>query len=139
MTTRSSNPLDRDPDIAIGITLPLRRGHTGYFEQSFTTIDQVKSNIRNLFMTKKKERLMQPEFGCDLWTLVFEQSDVELEELVDETIRDTLNFWMPFIDVREVIIKRDSADIDMYRIETEVRFTVSNDPSTLHTVTFTIE
>ena len=139
MATRSSNPLDRDPNIAIGITLPLRKGKGGYFEQSYQTIDQVKSNIKNLFLTKQGERLMQPEFGCELWKLIFEQNDEELENVIDDTIRETLAFWMPFVTIEQIVIKRDSLDIDMYRVETEIQFTIENDPTTLQTVTFIIE
>jgi hypothetical protein len=49
---------------AIGITLPLQLGNTGYFEQSFDTLTQVKSNFINLILTRKGERVHQPEFGC---------------------------------------------------------------------------
>ena len=139
MAVNSSNPLDRDTNIAIGVTLPIRRGNGGYFEQSFQTIDQVKSNIKNLFMTRPGERLMQPTFGCDLWRLVFEQNDDEIETLIDDIVKATLRFWMPFVNIEAVVIKRDSEKIDMYRIETEISFTIANDPSTLQTVTFVIE
>ena len=37
---------------AIGITLPLQFGENT-FEQSFLTKDQVKSNIKNLLLTKR--------------------------------------------------------------------------------------
>ena len=47
-------------DYAIGITLPLQIGNNA-FNQSFKTIDQVKTNIKNLLLTKIKERVMQPE------------------------------------------------------------------------------
>ena len=42
-------------DIALGITLPIKLGKTGYFEQAFDTITQVKSNLINLLLTVKDE------------------------------------------------------------------------------------
>ena len=35
-------------NFAVGITLPIQKGETGYFRQSFQTFDQIKSNIKNL-------------------------------------------------------------------------------------------
>ena len=52
--------------VAIGITLPLQKGNGGYFAQSYQTSEQVKSNIKNLILTRKGERLMHPTFGTDL-------------------------------------------------------------------------
>ena len=53
-------------NFAIGLTLPLQKGNTGYFAQSFVTSEQVRSNIINLLKTKRGERLFQPEFGSGL-------------------------------------------------------------------------
>ena len=46
---------------AYGITSPLKRGNTGFFEQAFTSFEQAKSNLKNLLSTAKGERLMQPK------------------------------------------------------------------------------
>jgi len=48
---------------AYGITLPLGRGETGFFQQAFVSFEQAKSNLKNLLLTKKGERIMQPNFG----------------------------------------------------------------------------
>ena len=39
--------LSENAHVAIGITLPFRRGNNGFFAQSYQTIEQVKSNINN--------------------------------------------------------------------------------------------
>jgi len=44
---------------AIGVTLPLTFGENT-FEQAFLTKDQVKSNIKNLLLTKKGNVLYNP-------------------------------------------------------------------------------
>mgnify|MGYP000338746661 FL=1 len=33
-----------EQDKSVGVTLPLRKGNNGYFEVSYTTKDQIKSN-----------------------------------------------------------------------------------------------
>lgn len=93
---------------AIGITLPLQRGKTGYFEQSFTVIDQVKSNLINLIMTRKGERVFQPDFGSDLHSLVFTQMDEEYEAAVQTAIQRSISQWMPFLIITELEVLRDS-------------------------------
>ena len=57
---------DEQKDVFIGVKLPIQNGQQGYFDSSLTTIDQVKTNIRNLLLTIKGERLMHPEFGTDI-------------------------------------------------------------------------
>lgn len=134
----SSNPLDKDPDIAIGVTLPIRKGTSGYFEQSFVTIDQVKSNIKNLLLTKKGERLMQPDFGSGLWELLFEPNTNNLEEKMRNSIRTSVSKWLPYVNIELINIERTSVEIDMYTVEVELLFTTTNDPDALESVTFTI-
>ena len=59
------------PATPIGITLPIQDGNSGFFQQSFDTLTQVKSNILNLLNTRPGERRMQPTFGSNLWSIVF--------------------------------------------------------------------
>ena len=50
-------------NFAYGITLPVQRGNTGYFSQAFNSFEQAKSNLKNLLLTRKGERIFQPNFG----------------------------------------------------------------------------
>ena len=40
-------------DFAYGITLPVQRGNTGYFAQSFSSYEQAKANLKNLLISKR--------------------------------------------------------------------------------------
>ena len=66
-------------DYAIGITLPISISNTA-FAQSFTTLEQVKTNIKSLLLTKKYERVMQAQLGSGLQEVLFEFNDDELAE-----------------------------------------------------------
>lgn len=137
--TTSSNPLDRDGNVAIGVTLPLRKGTNGYFEQSFQSIDQLKSNIINLLKTRRGERVMQPELGSGLWALLFEHNTDELEVAIEDEIIATMEKWLPHVNIVEFIIDRDTTSIDSYKVEIQLSFTLNNDPNSLETVTFNME
>ena len=63
---------DLNPDVFIGIALPLEYGINGFFNKTRTTLQQVKYNIQNLLLTQKGERLGNPEFGSNLMKVVFE-------------------------------------------------------------------
>ena len=40
---------------------------------SFTSFEQVKSNLKNLLLIRKGERIFQPNFGSGIHELLFEQ------------------------------------------------------------------
>ena len=61
---------DQDGNIPIGIQLPFN-GQSGLFTSTFTSIDQAISNLKNLLLTNKGERVMQPAFGTDLSRILF--------------------------------------------------------------------
>lgn len=83
----------------IGVTLPARRGQTGMFEQSTTVIEQTRSNFRNLMLTKKGERLSQPDLGCDIWNILFEPMSDETAEKARLSVVDAVERWLPFLEL----------------------------------------
>jgi hypothetical protein len=62
----SSIQNDLDPNVLIGLQLPLGVHQDGVFKQTQTLLEQTKSNIRNLLLTRRGERLGNPTFGSDL-------------------------------------------------------------------------
>ena len=74
----------------IGLTLPFQIGKNGYFEQSYDTFTQIKSNITNLLRTKKGERRMNPNFGSGLQEYLFEQNVLESPDILKQIIKQEL-------------------------------------------------
>ena len=122
---------------AYGITLPLKRGGNGYFEQAFTSFEQAKSNLKNLLLTKKGERIMQPEFGTGLEALLFEPMDGEFESKLTDTITQTVNYWLPYINVEEIDIEMTDEMKDRHIANMKIQFTVGNQIE-LQEITFTV-
>jgi len=112
-----------DNQTGIGIILPLKRGKTGYFEQSFTALEQVKSNLTNLLLTRKGERVFQPEFGSDLHSLIFTQMDDEYDAAVQNAVQQAISKWMPFLSIIEMVVTRSE---DMNRTLVKVTFALSS-------------
>ena len=85
--------------IGLGVLLPLERGSGGYFRQGFTALEQVESNLMNLLSTKKGERPMNPNFGCEIHSLVFENLTENIKSDIDGTIQEAVSTWMPQVTV----------------------------------------
>jgi phage baseplate assembly protein W len=96
----------------IGVTLPVRLGQTGMFEQSVDVIQQVRSNFKNLILTKKGERVMEPELGCDLWRVLFDPMNDDTLEAARLSVVNAVDRWLPFIElVSFKITKTDDENI----------------------------
>ena len=125
-------------DYAYGITLPVQRGNTGYFNQAFSSFQQTKSNLKNLLLTKKGERVMQPNFGTGLQSLLFEQMTDEFETKLEETITKNVNYWLPYITIRQIDIEMTDEMKDRNMANMNIQFTVGNQIDTQE-ITFTIQ
>ena len=85
------------PSIGLGISLPFNA--PGLFSTTYTTEAQVKSNLKNLLLTRVGERYMQPTFGTRLLDVVFEPSDDDFKQQVDDAIREPINYWLPYVQI----------------------------------------
>lgn len=67
--------------------------------------DDIKESIRIILGTSKGERLMRPEFGCELSNFVFGITDVTTLKLLEKKIKDSITVWEP--RVGDVSVKAD--------------------------------
>jgi phage baseplate assembly protein W len=101
-TTRI-NPLDLQKNTAIGVSLPFD-GNFGPFNSTYSTQDQIKSNLINLLLTSKGERVFNPEFGSDLKKIVFEAAseDRDTRQAIQDIIVSSVNTFIPEVDITAV-------------------------------------
>ena len=123
---------------AVGITLPIQKGDEGYFRQSFRTFDQVRSNLKNLLLTKKGERILQPEFGSGLHDLLFNPLTDKFEEDLENTINDAVAKWLPYVIVEDINIDISKEMTDNNQAKVSLKFRQEGD-QTLDTLTFLVE
>jgi len=98
----SSTENDLNPNVSIGLQLPLGTHQDGVFKQTQTLLEQTKSNIKNLLLTVKGERLGNPTFGSDLMKAVFQQMDSDTEDQIEEAIRSAISEFLPHVIVRSI-------------------------------------
>ena len=116
---------DLNEDTYIGLELPLTYTSEGYFKRTKTALEQAKSNIKNLLLTNKGERLGNPTFGTNLLSLVFSQENTDLEARVEEEIRAAMSKFLPFINI--VSIETNFSNENMSTAIVNLRFTLNVD------------
>ncbi len=121
----------------IGITLPIRLGNNGMFEQSTELFKQVKSNFKNLMMTKKGERLMQPDLGTDLHKILFENITEETLDNAKLTVVESVERWLPFLELTDFQLK-NPVNNNPHRIDITVVYRFRANPNVTDTITFTM-
>ena len=124
---------DLDEDTYIGLELPLTHTQEGYFRRTKTALEQAKSNIRNLLLTNKGERLGNPTFGTNLLSLVFTQENTDLEARVEEEIRASMAEFLPFINI--VSIETNFSEENMSTAIVNLRFTLNVDTTSEENLT----
>jgi phage baseplate assembly protein W len=118
------NPIDLKPNKAVGVMLPL--GGSPIFKLSYTTEEQAVSNLKNLLLTRKGERVFQPLFGSDIYSLLFENMDSELDSNLEESLSEDINFWLPYILLQKVEV---NSEPDFNKVSIKVSFKVTEQGS----------
>jgi phage baseplate assembly protein W len=123
--------------LGIGINKSSDKG--GIFAVNYTTLTQAKDNLKNLILTRKGERIMNPTFGCDIWKVLFEQMDGGvIENKIESTILDAVSNWLPYLNIDEIIFDYDNNDIDNNRINLELKFSLVSNPNLGESVTINV-
>jgi phage baseplate assembly protein W len=96
------NPLDLQKNIAIGVSLPFNG--PGVFNSTYSTKDQIKSNLVNLLLTDIGERVMNPTFGCNLKRFLFEGITDENLDALTNSLSDSISIFIPEVTVTNIIV-----------------------------------
>jgi hypothetical protein len=103
---------------AIGLSLPFNTENGSMFGLNFLSIDQAISNVKNLILTRKGERINHPEFGTDLQSFIFEPNFPDLREAIGEEIRSAIEQWLPYIIINNLEVRvpnaREGGLVDRY-------------------------
>jgi phage baseplate assembly protein W len=121
-TVRRVNPLDLQGNIAIGVSLPFNG--PAAFNSTYSTYDQIKSNLINLLLTNKGERLYNPEFGADLKTVLFEGITEETNTIIRTLINTNVAIFVPEVTIENLDIIKDE-DHNTISITIQYRINIS--------------
>ena len=137
---RSSLELDLDPEVTIGLGLPMQYDDVnGFFPGHSTTLSQAGSNLRNLLLTNKGERVGHTTFGADLLLVLFEPMSENLLDRLEETINEAITEWLPYISINKLEVEPDESEINQLNIEIEFYLTMNPDIFETITLSFATE
>jgi phage baseplate assembly protein W len=89
-----------------GWKFPPRLDNRGRIELVHEEQD-VAEAIQLILRTRKGERPMRPEFGCEIHELVFAPNDPATSGLARRYVTEALSMWEPRIDVLDVTTVHD--------------------------------
>jgi phage baseplate assembly protein W len=114
----------------LGIGINTTSNSNGVFSVNYTTLTQAKDNLKSLILTHKGERLMNPEFGCDIWKLLFEPIvEGDIDSKIERTIIDAVSIWLPYLNIDQIIFDYDDNDIDNHTIGLDIKFSLASNPN----------
>jgi len=123
----------------LGIGINRGSDSNGIFATNYTTLTQAKDNLKNLILTHKGERLMQPEFGCDVWLLLFEPISPDIiEQRIESAILDAVSKWLPYLNIDEIVFDYDENDIDNHTISLDIKFSLVSNANLSESVQITV-
>jgi phage baseplate assembly protein W len=96
------HPLDLQPRKAVGVSLPFSAKDV--FTSTYTTKDALKANLINFLLTDKGERVLNPDFGIGLRSLLFEQATQDTKDQIDYLIRKGIADWFPELVINTLTI-----------------------------------
>lgn len=114
-------------DYALGISLPIKITDTA-FNQTFFTIDQVRTNLNNLLLTKRGERLMQPQFGSGLQEFLFEPLTDEIADKIETEIINVISRWIPYVTIDSIEVDTTS-ERNNNMINIHLKFSIAAGPN----------
>jgi phage baseplate assembly protein W len=91
---------------------------------------KIKESILVVLGTQYGERLMRPDFGCNLKSLIFAPNNTATANLARHYVEEGLTKWEPRIILDEVIVENDNSQ-ERLIIHVRYRIKSTNDPGNL--------
>ena len=122
------NPLDVGQRVAIGVSVPFNQPQV--FTQTYTTSDQIKSDIINFILTSKGERYLQPNFGSNIKQLLFESLTPTSTDNISSLLKDELKLNFPSVQINELTV---SPQYDENSVSITINYSIlGGNPNTLN-------
>jgi phage baseplate assembly protein W len=92
---------------------------------------EIEQAILIILRTAPGQRVMRPEFGCELHDLVFMPNNSDTASKVKRAVRQALGRWEPRINVVDVGVRPDPDDAARLLIDIQYRIKATHDRRSL--------
>lgn len=112
------------------VTFPFRLGDRNQI--GMVTDDlAIRQSIYVIIHTVPGERVMRPEFGCEIHSLIFSPANYQTAAIAERYVREALTRWEPRIDLNEVEATPGTADRGELFIKVSYSLKGEHDPRSL--------
>ena len=73
-------------------------------------VDNVRQSLWVLFSTALGERVMLPDYGSQIWQMVFRSINTTLLTQLADMVSQAILYWEPRIDVVDISVTPDASD-----------------------------
>jgi len=117
--------INENDDARFGLKFPLEYhvDKGGFFPTSKTLKEQASSNLKNLLLTVKGERVGQPDFGCEITSILFEQITDGNTDFLKEDISAKIEEFFPNIILTSLNV---SQNVDFNSLIVDINYQVAN-------------
>lgn len=84
--------------------------------------EDIKESLHILFSTKPGERVLSPDFGCDLQKRNFDVVDIALVNNIERAVKKAVLMYEPRITLEEIQVYED--DVELGKIWIDLTYTV---------------
>ena len=89
-------------------------------------IQSVQNGINNIFTWKKGQRVLEPEFGSNLYQLLYEPINASTATLIGEYLKTDIEKWEPRVSIDKIVID-PRAEENTYYIQVNYSVPVLSD------------
>jgi phage baseplate assembly protein W len=90
----------------ININYPFKDSKKGYFLDMTENDNQaIKADLLHLILTRRGQRLYNPDFGTDLLRFIFEPNDGLTQEGIKEEIKTVVKKFLPNLKLNDILIE----------------------------------
>jgi phage baseplate assembly protein W len=91
----------------------------------------IEEAIRIILLTPKGQRVMRPEFGCQIHELIFAPNDATTAGLAAHYVEEALGMWEPRIRAQEVLAYPDPNNPGRLLVEIRYEIKATHDSRSL--------
>lgn len=110
----------------ININYPFKDSKKGFFLDLNEDKNQaIKADLLHLILTRRGQRLYNPDFGTDLLRFIFEPNDILTEEGIKDEIRTVVKRFLPRLTLDEILI--EPSEEKEYVAVVTISYTITDD------------
>jgi len=110
----------------ININYPFKDSRKGFFlDLNSDENAAIKADLMHLILTRKGQRLYNPDFGTDLLKFIFEPEDGMTLAAIKEEIRLVVKKYLPKLQITEIVVEQSATS--EYAAVVRIDYTITDD------------